>query len=100
MQTFEWIIVLLLGAALLSALARRIGAPYPTRWSPSRSRGRRPTERPSPHRDPILLCAFAVVLGTLLIQGLTMKPLIRRIRLRDDDPVRREIRLGRRTGSG
>ena len=30
MATFEWIIALLLGAALLAALARRLGAPYPT----------------------------------------------------------------------
>ena len=30
MATFEWIIVLLLGAALLAALARRLGVPYPT----------------------------------------------------------------------
>ena len=30
MQTFEWIIVLLLAAASLAELARRIGAPYPT----------------------------------------------------------------------
>ena len=30
MLTFEWIIGLLLGAVLLSALARRIGVPYPT----------------------------------------------------------------------
>jgi monovalent cation/hydrogen antiporter len=30
MATFEWIIVLLLGAALLAALARKVGAPYPT----------------------------------------------------------------------
>jgi len=30
MVTFEWIIALLLGAALLAALARRVGAPYPT----------------------------------------------------------------------
>ena len=29
MLIFEWIIVLLLGAVLLSALARRVGAPYP-----------------------------------------------------------------------
>jgi Sodium/hydrogen exchanger family len=28
--TFEWIIVLLLGATLLAALARRVGAPHPT----------------------------------------------------------------------
>ena len=30
MSTFEWIIVLLLGAVALSALARRIKVPYPT----------------------------------------------------------------------
>ena len=30
METFEWIVALLLGAALLAMLARRVGAPYPT----------------------------------------------------------------------
>ncbi|MEP6503162.1 MAG: cation:proton antiporter [Betaproteobacteria bacterium] len=50
---------------------------------------------PFPHRDLILLCAFTVVLGTLVLQGLTMKPLIRWFGLTDDDPVGREIRLGR-----
>jgi len=51
--------------------------------------------QPFPYRDLILLCAFAVVLGTLVLQGLTMKALIRRLRLTDDDPVGREVRLGR-----
>jgi Na+/H+ antiporter len=50
---------------------------------------------PFPYRDQILLCAFAVVLGTLVLQGLTMAPLIRRLGLTDDDPVGREIRLAR-----
>ena len=54
-----------------------------------------PGGAPFPHRDLILLCAFAVVLGTLVLQGLTLKPLIRRMGLTDDDPVGREIRLGR-----
>ena len=54
-----------------------------------------PNGSPFPYRDLILLCAFAVVLGTLVLQGLTMKPLIRRMGLTDDDPVGREIRLGR-----
>ena len=54
-----------------------------------------PDGTPFPHRDLILLCAFAVVLGTLVLQGLTLKPLIRRLGLRDDDPVGREVRLGR-----
>lgn len=50
---------------------------------------------PFPYRDLILLCAFAVVLGTLVVQGLTLKPLIRHLGLTDDDPVGREVRLGR-----
>ncbi|MDM0117337.1 cation:proton antiporter [Variovorax sp. J22R133] len=50
---------------------------------------------PFPYRDLILLCAFSVVLGTLVLQGLTMAPLIRAFGLTDDDPVGREIRLGR-----
>jgi monovalent cation/hydrogen antiporter len=54
-----------------------------------------PDGAPFPYRDLILLCAFAVVLGTLTLQGLTMKPLIQRMRLKDDDPVGREIRVGR-----
>jgi CPA1 family monovalent cation:H+ antiporter len=54
-----------------------------------------PDGSPFPYRDLILLCAFAVVLGTLVLQGLTMKPLIRRLGLTDDDPVGREIRIGR-----
>lgn len=54
-----------------------------------------PGGEPFPHRDLILLCAFAVVLGTLVLQGLTMAPLIRAVGLTDDDPVGREIRLAR-----
>jgi CPA1 family monovalent cation:H+ antiporter len=54
-----------------------------------------PDGAPFPHRDLILLCAFAVVLGTLVLQGLTMAPLIRRVCLPDDGVVPREIRLGR-----
>lgn len=30
METFEWIILLLIAAATLAEVARRIGAPYPT----------------------------------------------------------------------
>ena len=33
-----------------------------------------------PYRDLIVLTAFAVVLGTLVIQGLTLKPLLARAR--------------------
>jgi len=48
-----------------------------------------------PYRDLILVTAFAVVIGTLVLQGLTLKPLIRVLRLRDDDPVGREAELAR-----
>ena len=48
-----------------------------------------------PYRDLIVLTAFAVVLGTLVIQGLTLKPLLRALDLHDDDPVGREIRAAR-----
>jgi monovalent cation/hydrogen antiporter len=44
-----------------------------------------------PYRDLIVLTAFSVVLGTLTIQGLTLKPLLRRLDLHDDDPVGREL---------
>lgn len=54
-----------------------------------------PDGSPFPYRDLILLTAFTVVLGTLVLQGLTMKPLIRKIGLTDDDPVGRELRLAR-----
>lgn len=48
-----------------------------------------------PARDLIVLTAFLVVLGTLLIQGLTLKALLRFLDLRDDDPVAREEHTAR-----
>ena len=48
-----------------------------------------------PFRDLIVLTAFFVVLGTLVLQGLTLGPLLRRLNLQDDDPVRREVRAAR-----
>lgn len=47
------------------------------------------------YRDLILFSAFSVVLGTLVIQGLTLKPLIGRLGLEHDDEVEREVRLAR-----
>ncbi len=35
------------------------------------------------------------MLGTLVLQGLMMKPLIRHLGLTDDDPVGRAVRIGR-----
>jgi CPA1 family monovalent cation:H+ antiporter len=46
-----------------------------------------------PHRDLILLIAFCVVVGTLVLQGLTLRPLILLLKLRDDDPVNREVQM-------
>ena len=48
-----------------------------------------------PYRDLIVLTAFSVVLGTLVLQGLTLKPLLRALDLHDDDPVGRELRAAR-----
>jgi CPA1 family monovalent cation:H+ antiporter len=48
-----------------------------------------------PFRDLIVLTAFSVVLGTLVIQGLTLEPLLRALDLRDDDPVGRELTAAR-----
>jgi NhaP-type Na+/H+ or K+/H+ antiporter len=50
---------------------------------------------PFPYRDLVLFCAFAVVLGTLVVQGLTLRPLMTTLRLEDDGAVEREIRFAR-----
>jgi CPA1 family monovalent cation:H+ antiporter len=54
-----------------------------------------PSGTPFPHRDLILLTAFSVVLGTLLLQGLTLRPLLLWLDLHDDDPVEREVGIAR-----
>ncbi len=48
-----------------------------------------------PHRDLILLSTFAVVLGTLALQGLTLGPLIRLLKIEDDGALDREIKAAR-----
>src|SRR4030088_1766870 len=48
-----------------------------------------------PHRDLILLTAFAVVLGSLVIQGLTLRPLISALHLKADNPVIAEVARAR-----
>jgi CPA1 family monovalent cation:H+ antiporter len=48
-----------------------------------------------PHRDLIVLCAFCVVLATLVIQGATLRPLLKLLRLRDDGSVQRELEIAR-----
>lgn len=48
-----------------------------------------------PFRDLILFTSFAVVLGTLVVQGMTLRPLMNRLQLEDDGEVEREVRLAR-----
>ena len=48
-----------------------------------------------PYRDLILLTAFAVVLGSLVLQGLTLRPLILALNLKADDVVANEVARAR-----
>ena len=48
-----------------------------------------------PGRDLIVLCAFCVVLGTLVIQGFTLRPLLQKLRFEDDDAGERELSRAR-----
>ena len=48
-----------------------------------------------PYRDLIQFTAFAVVLGSLVIQGLTLRPLILALRLKEDDFVAGEVSRAR-----
>jgi monovalent cation/hydrogen antiporter len=48
-----------------------------------------------PYRDLIVLTSFSVVVGTLVLQGMTLKPLIRVLNLHDDDPIGRELSAAR-----
>jgi monovalent cation/hydrogen antiporter len=50
---------------------------------------------PFPYRDLILFTAFAVVLGTLVVQGMTLRPLMALLQLADDGAVEGEVRLAR-----
>lgn len=49
-----------------------------------------------PFRALILLTSFSIVLGTLVIQGLTLRPLVRWFALDDGDPLAQEINWARR----
>jgi len=48
-----------------------------------------------PYRDLIMLTACSVVLGTLVIQGLTLRPLILALQLKEDNPVAIEVARAR-----
>ncbi|MBZ9740033.1 MULTISPECIES: cation:proton antiporter [unclassified Mesorhizobium] len=48
-----------------------------------------------PGRDPIVLAAFAVVLGTLVLQGMTLKPLLHILAFERDTTIDREVAQAR-----
>ncbi len=48
-----------------------------------------------PERGMLLFAAFIVTLGTLLVQGRTLRPLVLALNLNDDDPINREVREAR-----
>jgi CPA1 family monovalent cation:H+ antiporter len=49
-----------------------------------------------PQRDLAVLTAFFVVLATLVIQGLTLAPLVRLLKLDEGDALKKEVSNGRR----
>jgi len=48
-----------------------------------------------PGRDPIVLAAFCTVLGTLVLQGLTLRPLLALLNFQTDTSVEEEVSRGR-----
>ena len=48
-----------------------------------------------PYRDLIVFTAFCVVLGTLVLQGMTLRPLLSLLTIPRDDSVDAEVALGR-----
>lgn len=48
-----------------------------------------------PHRDIIIFTAYCVVLSTLVFQGMTLRPLIHFLGIRDDGTVEREVGVAR-----
>jgi CPA1 family monovalent cation:H+ antiporter len=48
-----------------------------------------------PYRDLLFFTAFAVVLVTLVVQGMTLRPLLSRLEVHDDGTVEREVQLAR-----
>src|SRR5439155_12872406 len=50
---------------------------------------------PFPGRDLVLLLAFCVIFATLILQGLTVTPLVRWLKVVDDRVTEKEERLAR-----
>lgn len=51
--------------------------------------------KPFPGRDELLICTFCVIIGTLVVQGLTLHPLIRWVGITGDANAGEEERLTR-----
>src|SRR5256714_641705 len=51
--------------------------------------------QPFPGRDLIILLTFCVIFATLVLQGLTLKPLVGRLKIMDDHVTEKEERLAR-----
>jgi len=101
-------IVWVMGATLIirararrsaSAAAPRLGAGVVISWSGMRGIVTLATAlalvEGFPSRDLIVLSAFCVVLATLVLQGLTLRPLMSLLGLEDDGSVERELLLAR-----
>ena len=54
-----------------------------------------PNGEPFPGRNLILLLTFCVIFGTLVLQGLTIAPLVQRLGIEDDHATEKEERLAR-----
>ncbi len=54
-----------------------------------------PNGQPFPGRDLVLFLTFCVIFGTLLLQGLTIAPLVRWLGIEDDHVTENEERLAR-----
>jgi CPA1 family monovalent cation:H+ antiporter len=54
-----------------------------------------PDGAPFPGRDLILLLTFSVIFGTLVLQGLTLRPLVSWLKIEDDHVPEKEERLAR-----
>lgn len=57
--------------------------------------GALPDGRPFAERDLILVVAALVIVGSVLVQGLTLRPLVRNVPLAEKDEEEREVELAR-----
>lgn len=58
------------------------------------------TTEPFPHRTEVILLSFFVILATLVLQGLTLAPLIRRLKISGDAEEEREEMQAREQAAG